>query len=248
MKVLANRPRLALLEAVVQPLVIAVGKTLLLQGPFKIPVDLGHEGKVGIFRVNRCRCFGPERFRGISPGALTDFRQHQHRHIAAYAVAFPRYFDQFLDPRRLQFGIAIIELQRIRPAGKVGVTAVSQDPRSVIGLNPYVIVRSSRQRGFIALHVKIGTGSDPGVIRCGVVRYIVQHQLDVAAGQSLAEARQRRLAAKGLADAIGRDRKSGTADIVLGEVRQKRFELRRHSGLLHDTARPAAPVCQTLSK
>ena len=95
----------------------------------------------------------------------------------------------------------------------------------MIGLDPYVIMRSGRQGGFIALHVKIGMGSDPRVIRRGVVRYIVQHQLDVAAGQSLPEARQRRLAAKGLADAIGRDRKSGTADIVLGEVRQKRFEL-----------------------
>src|SRR5689334_160539 len=38
-KMLANRARIAFLQPIVQPLVVAIGETLLLQGPFEVPID-----------------------------------------------------------------------------------------------------------------------------------------------------------------------------------------------------------------
>ena len=59
----------------------------------------------------------------------------------------------------------------------------------------------------------------------GVVRHEIEQQLDAAPRQSFAELRQRRLAAQRLADGVGRDRKAGAADVVLGQVGQNRLEL-----------------------
>ena len=51
----------------------------------------------------------------------------QHRHIAADAVALAGDLLEFPDHRLLGGGIAVIELQGIRPAGKIGIPAISQD-------------------------------------------------------------------------------------------------------------------------
>ena len=42
-QVVADRPDLRLPQAVVEPLIIAVVEALLLQCPFEVPIDLGHE-------------------------------------------------------------------------------------------------------------------------------------------------------------------------------------------------------------
>ena len=44
-EVLAHRPRVSLAQAVVEPLVVGVVEPLLLQRPFQVPVDLGHEAE-----------------------------------------------------------------------------------------------------------------------------------------------------------------------------------------------------------
>ena len=44
-EVLAHRPRVAFAQAVVEPLVVGVVEALLLQRPFQVPVDLGHEAE-----------------------------------------------------------------------------------------------------------------------------------------------------------------------------------------------------------
>src|SRR4051812_6507688 len=44
-EVLANRTSMALAKAVVQPFVVGVIESLLLQGPFQVPVNFGHEDK-----------------------------------------------------------------------------------------------------------------------------------------------------------------------------------------------------------
>ena len=66
---------MAVQQTVVEPFVIAVIEALVLQGPFEIPIHLGHEGKVRKFRVHRPDRLWPEWFRGNSPGTLKDVRQ-----------------------------------------------------------------------------------------------------------------------------------------------------------------------------
>src|SRR5205823_3197630 len=44
-EMLAHRPGMMVAEAVVESFVVGVVETLLLQGPFQVPVDLGHEQK-----------------------------------------------------------------------------------------------------------------------------------------------------------------------------------------------------------
>src|SRR5262249_41251732 len=46
-EVFAHRPGVTLAESVVEPLVVGVIKALLLQRPFQVPVNFGHEAKVG---------------------------------------------------------------------------------------------------------------------------------------------------------------------------------------------------------
>ena len=46
-EMLAHRPGVTLAEAVVQPFVVRVIESLLLQRPFQVPVGLGHEAGVG---------------------------------------------------------------------------------------------------------------------------------------------------------------------------------------------------------
>ena len=59
----------------------------------------------------------------------------------------------------------------------------------------------------------------------GMVRHEIEHQLDVALCQPLAELRKRRVTAQCLADRVGGDREAGAADIVLGQIGQNGLEL-----------------------
>ena len=45
MEVLAHRPGVPFAKPVVEPLVVGVVEALLLQRPFQIPIDLGHEAE-----------------------------------------------------------------------------------------------------------------------------------------------------------------------------------------------------------
>ena len=47
-KMLADGPGMAFAEAVVEPLVVGVVEALLLERPFQVPVDLGHEAEAGM--------------------------------------------------------------------------------------------------------------------------------------------------------------------------------------------------------
>jgi hypothetical protein len=134
-QMIADRPHMALSQAVVEPLVVAVGEALLLQGPFEVPIDLGHEGESGIPSVHCCRRLRPERLWRDPPGPLENLGQQQHRHVAAYAVALAGDRDQLVDARPLQFGIGVVELQSVRPARKIGIAAIGQHFRSSIGLD-----------------------------------------------------------------------------------------------------------------
>ena len=62
-----------------------------------------------------------------APCPLEHVRQQQHRHVAANAVALLGDLVQLADHRLLRSRIAVVELQRIRPAGEVRIAAVCQN-------------------------------------------------------------------------------------------------------------------------
>ena len=57
---LAHRPGVALAKAIVEPLVVGVIEALLLQRPFHVPVDLGHEEEAGHSFAHALRRRRPE--------------------------------------------------------------------------------------------------------------------------------------------------------------------------------------------
>src|SRR6516164_10697588 len=224
-QVTADRPGMAVSQAVVKPLVVTIVEALLVQGPFEVPINLGHKGEGRIFLADRRGRLRPEWVRRQSPSALKNVRQQQHRHVAAHTVALAGNADQLVDPRLLQFGIGVVELQGIRPARKVGIAPIGQYLRSAVGLDPQVVRRCLRQRLLAAVDIELGMGLDPRMVRGGMVRHEIEHQLDAAARQSLAELPQRQLPAHRLGDGVGGDRKAGAADVVLAQIGQYGREL-----------------------
>ena len=71
-----------------------------------------------------------------APGPLEDVGQDEHRHVAAHAVALPGDLHQLADHRLLRGRIAVVELQRVRPAGEVRVAAVGQQQVAAAPLRP----------------------------------------------------------------------------------------------------------------
>ena len=86
-EMLAHRPGMAVAEAVVEPLVVGVIEALLLERPFQVPVDLGHEEEAGNALAHALGRRRPEERRTLAPGSLEHVRQDQHGHVAAHAVA-----------------------------------------------------------------------------------------------------------------------------------------------------------------
>ena len=71
--------------------------------------------------VLRRRVAGP-----LAPGAREDLVGHQHRHVAADAVALRGDRDQRVDRRRAQAGRERVELDDVGPRREVGVLAVRE--------------------------------------------------------------------------------------------------------------------------
>ena len=79
------------------------------------------------------------------------------------------------------------------------------------------------------------------MIRRGMVRHEIQHQLDIALRESLAKLRQRRVAPNLVADRVGGDCEAGAAYVVLVEIRQDGSELGSPFGV----AARDGPACGT---
>src|SRR5271168_1273038 len=60
-QVATDRRDIALSQAVVESLVVAIIEALLVQRPFEVPIDLGHKSEGGILSAHCCRRFRPER-------------------------------------------------------------------------------------------------------------------------------------------------------------------------------------------
>ena len=101
--------RVVVHQAVVEPLVVAVVEALLLQRPLEIPVGLGHEHEAWMRALHSgdhgrpvvgVRS-GPT---ALTPRALEGVVHHQHRHVAAHAVALRGDRPQRLGYGRTQVG------------------------------------------------------------------------------------------------------------------------------------------------
>ena len=141
-EVLAHRPGVPVAEAVVQPLVVGVIEALLLQRPFQVPVDLGHEAEVRDTLAHAPGRLRPEGLGLDAPGPLEDVGQDQHGHVAAHAVALPGDLHQLADHRLLRGRVAVVELQRVRPAGEVRIAPVGQEQVAALALDPGVVLRA----------------------------------------------------------------------------------------------------------
>ena len=124
---LAHGPGVVVAEAVVQPLVVGVVEPLLLHRPLEVPIDFGHEAEAGHPLADALRRLGPEERGAAAPGALEHIGQDEHRHVAANAVALAGDPDELADHRLLRRRIAVVELQRVGPAGEIRVAAIGQD-------------------------------------------------------------------------------------------------------------------------
>src|SRR4029078_10109502 len=134
-KVAAYGVRVAFSESVVEALVVRVVEALLLERPFEVPVDLGHERETRVRVVYRRGGTRPERLRRDAPSPGENFRQFEHRHIAPDAVALRADPLQLAKHRVLQRGIAVIQLERVGPTGEVWIPTISQDPLASKAVN-----------------------------------------------------------------------------------------------------------------
>src|SRR6516225_11114843 len=74
-QVTADRSGMTVSQAVVKPLVVTIVEALLVQGPFEVPINLGHKGEGRIFLADRRGRLRPEWVRRQSPSALKNVRQ-----------------------------------------------------------------------------------------------------------------------------------------------------------------------------
>ena len=170
-------------QPVVEPFVVGVVEALLLQFPFQVPVHLGQEQEVRPPGLHGRRwppartAPPPERRR--RPAATGRPRSRESPPAAA---AWPcrsgrrrsgrRSTEQLADHRLTQSGMAVIQLERVGPAGEVRVAAVGQDRRTAAGRQPNVVVRLAGQVGFRCRGCSIRDGPGPrgGRGRCGWAR------------------------------------------------------------------------------
>ena len=124
----------------------------------------------------------------------------------------------------LRGGVAVVELERIRPSGQIGVPAVRQEHLAALALDPDVVLRGARQLELRAGEVVLGVVLDPGMIEGGVVGDEVEHQAQSARPQTLAKAGERCVSAQVGMHRVTGDGKPGTRDVLLSQVRQRLLE------------------------
>ena len=136
----------------------------------------------------------------------------------------PAIFDQFADHRLLQGGVGVVELQRVGPAGEIRIAAVGQDQIAPLAFDPGVVLRSAGQVVFGALNEIVGMIFDPGMIEPHVIGHEVEHELQAALAEPLAQAGQGRVAAEILMHRVAGDREARAGDVFLAQVRERLLE------------------------
>src|SRR5262249_10555073 len=123
---------IALLQPIVQTLVVTEAEAELLQLPLKSPEGFGKEQEIRAGARYWSDRNGPvlgrrTRTGAVAPGPLEDRVQHQHRHIAADPVALVRDLAERLVRRPAMALLESVQLQHIRPRWEVGVAAAGKD-------------------------------------------------------------------------------------------------------------------------
>ncbi len=132
---------------------------------------------------------GQKECRLPAPGSFEDFRQQQHCHVATHAVALARNLLEFPHHRFVRRGMAIVDLHRIRPAGKVRIAPVGQNQITVFSFDPEIVLRLPRQQ-FLGAGNKIVRDAprprgDPAPYGLGQNRASTSARALVAAGASV---------------------------------------------------------------
>jgi hypothetical protein len=204
---------------------------LLLQRPFQVPINLSHETKPRNLRPNLLGGPLPEGLRPAAPGSFEDVRQNEHGHIAAQAVTLTADPQQFSDQCLLRRSVAVVKLQRIRPARKVGIAPIGQHEIALLPLHPDVVLRSLGQVVFASGNVIFGVLFDPRVIGAGVIGNKVQHQLQAAFPQAVAKTCQGRVPAQRMMGGVPGDREAGSRDVFFAQIRQSLLEFSAPLGI-----------------
>src|SRR5262245_6255914 len=177
---LAHRPRAAVAQAIIEALIVGVVEALVLQRPFKVPVDLGHEAEVRPLVTHSLSSPGPKRLGPNAPGALEDVRQHQHRHVAAHAVALTGDLHEFVSHGVLRRWITIVQLEGVGPAWEKRIAPKRQQHIALGPFDPGIVLWSPRKGKFRPLDEVLRMILNPRVAESHMVRYKIKHQPQAA--------------------------------------------------------------------
>ena len=144
----------------------------------------------------------------------------------------PLIFTQLVHHRLLRGRVAVVELERVRPAREVRVTAVGQDPGTLPPLHPGVVLRRPGQVELRSRNVVLGVTLDPRVVQRGVIRDEVEHEPKAALPESVAQPGQRRVPAEARVHRVAGNGEAGSGDVLLTEVGQGLLELLPPPGVL----------------
>ena len=161
-EVLAHRARVALAQPVVEALVVRVVEPLLLQRPLEVPVDLGHEAEardalphapdgLPARRVGRDGPRCARRRRAGRAWPCRSARRRTGRRSAASSAIIAS----------CERRVAVVELQRVRPAREVRVAAVREHQVARGASDPRVVLRRLREVGLGAADVVVGVLAPP---------------------------------------------------------------------------------------
>ena len=212
-------------EAVVEPLVVAVVEALLLERPLQIPVRLGDEHEAGAIGLDRADQRGPvlvrrPRRRASTPRPLEHVVRHEHRHVAAHAVALARESSRgspLTAPRRS--GENASSCTTSGHAGKYGSRPVRDDELADADERPRVAL----EVGLVAADEVLGMRLQPRMVRGDVVRDEVEDQPQPVPGERLARGGEPVRPAEAVvhdvvADAVGRADDVGRRDVGQGTL------------------------------
>ena len=128
-------------------------------------------------------------------------------------------------------GVGVVELQRVGPAGEIGIAAVGQQQIAALAFDPGVILRRAGQVEFGAGDEILGMFFHPGMTEPHVIGDEIEHESQAALAEPLAQSGQRGVAAEILVHRIAGDRETGAGDVLLAQVRQRLLELAAPLGI-----------------
>ena len=120
--------------------------------------------------------------------------------------------------RLLEGRVAVVQLERVRPAVEVRVAPIRQDARPPARLHAAVVLRLRGELLLRSRHEEVRVLGHPGVVRRHVVRDEVEDQAQATALQARAEPGERLVPAEVLVDPVVPDGEAGAADVFLAEV------------------------------